>query len=172
MTDSTTIYECTDLGNALRFVDQHSSQLKVIDGSFTWLQWNGQRWSLCLAAKAWQAAKATVECICHEGSNANPNEAMQLRQWARALNQSQVMQAMVDLASKQQKMLVQLKSFDCHDLAVNTQSGLFFCNTGRVMPHEMTPMVTKITNAAYDRDAECPRFQQFLDEIFGGDHRN
>jgi len=169
MTDSTTIYECTDLGNALRFVDQHSSQLKVIDGSFTWLQWNGQRWELVSAAKAWQAAKATVECIYHEGSNADPNEVMKLRQWAQVSQSKARMQAMLDLASKQQKMLVQLKDFDCHDLAVNTQSGLFFCNSGRVIPHKMTPMVTKITKASFNRDAQCPRFLQFLDEIFGGD---
>ena len=43
MEDRNHLYECTDLGNAQRFVDQHSECLKAIDGSFGWLSWTGKR---------------------------------------------------------------------------------------------------------------------------------
>ena len=163
------LYECTDLGNAQRFVDQHSEYLKAIDGSFGWLSWTGKRWEPVSSARAYQAAKQTLESILCSGDNLSSTELRQQQMWALASQSKARIQAMLDLVSKHQDMIVNLSDFDNRTKSINTSSGLYVIGSDRLESHETKPLVTKMTNAAYNPEATCPRFIRFLDEVFDGD---
>ncbi|OZC98922.1 hypothetical protein CH281_20370 [Rhodococcus sp. 06-221-2] len=48
---------------------------------------------------------------------------------------------------------------------LNTPTGTVDLRTGEVRDHRSLDLITKVTNAMYDEDAEAPRFRQFMDEI-------
>lgn len=169
MEDRNHLYECTDLGNAQRFVDQHSEYLKAIDGSFGWLSWTGKRWEPVSSARAYQAAKQTLESILLSSDNLSSTELRQQQMWALSSQSKARIQAMLDLASKHQDMIVNLSDFDNRTKSINTSSGLYVIGSDRLESHQAKPLVTKMTNAAYNPEATCPRFIRFLDEVFDGD---
>lgn len=89
--------------------------------------------------------------------------------WALASQYSARIKAMLDLASKHEDMIVNLSDFDSRTGSINTSSGLYVVGSDRLESHETKPLVTKMTNAAYDPEATCPRFESFLEEVFDGD---
>ena len=163
------LYECTDLGNAQRFVDQHSGYLKAIDGSSSWLAWTGNRWDLVWPSRAYQAATQTLGSSFNSGGNLSSGELRRQQMWSLASQSSARIKAMLDLASKHEDMIVNLSDFDSRKGSINTSSGLYVIGSDRLESHETKPLVTKMTNAAYDPEANCPRFESFLDEVFDGD---
>ena len=89
--------------------------------------------------------------------------------WALASQSSARIKAMLDLASKHKDMIVKISDFDSHSKSVNTSSGFYVIGSNNLESHEAKPLVTKITNVAYDTEATCPRFAGFLNEDSGED---
>jgi putative DNA primase/helicase len=52
---------------------------------------------------------------------------------------------------------------------LNLQNGLFDLNEGQLINHTPTIFTTNLLPYDYDPEAQCPRFIQFLDEVFLGD---
>ena len=59
--------------------------------------------------------------------------------------------------------------FDRYKMALNTPGGVVNLKNGTVHPHNSTHYFTKITAVDYSNNADCPRWKQFLNEIFSGD---
>lgn len=51
----------------------------------------------------------------------------------------------------------------------NMQNGTYSIKYRRFMPHSPRDFITRLANVAYDENAECPRWDRFMDEIFDGD---
>lgn len=52
---------------------------------------------------------------------------------------------------------------------INLQNGMYDLNTHELIEHDLEYYSSIQLPYAYDEEAECPRFEQFLDEIFEGD---
>src|SRR5262249_28276274 len=48
-------------------------------------------------------------------------------------------------------------------------NGLVDLKTGKLRPGERSDMVTKTVGIEFDADAACPRWEQFIDQVFAGD---
>lgn len=55
------------------------------------------------------------------------------------------------------------------DRCIAMQNGVYNLKTDRVDPHSERRFNLSVLPFAYDRDAQCPRWQQFLDEVLPGD---
>jgi P4 family phage/plasmid primase-like protien len=56
-----------------------------------------------------------------------------------------------------------------HISYLTLQNGLYKVDTGELLPHSPSIFTTNLLPYNYDPQATCPRFMQFLDEVFLGD---
>lgn len=52
----------------------------------------------------------------------------------------------------------------------NCPNGTIDLKTGNIMEHNPKHLITQLCPTVYDRDATCPRFLRFMEEIFAGPH--
>ena len=60
---------------------------------------------------------------------------------------------------------VKMSLFDSNRFLFNCQNGTLDLNTMTFKPHDPNDFITKISPVAYDPDATCPRWNQFIDEV-------
>jgi putative DNA primase/helicase len=160
---------CTDLGNSERLLDQHGSDLlycaALPDG---WLTWVDGCWRSDATRGVYKRAKTTVRAIYAEADAATHMSARkELAQWAVRSEAAGKIEAMVNLARS--AVAVETQTFDTHSWLLNVQNGVIDLQTGQLRPHRRDLWLTKQTPVAYDADAQCPRWERFILEIFGGD---
>ncbi len=61
------------------------------------------------------------------------------------------------------------EDFDKHKYLFNVENGIVDLKTGKLQQHDRELGLTKITNIAFDENAKCPEWLNFLDQIFQGD---
>jgi len=73
--------------------------------------------------------------------------------------------AAIELLKAEPAIRVSLDVIDAHPLWLNTPSGTLDLETGEVHEHRFSDYVTRVTGAAYDPTATCPRWEAFLEEV-------
>jgi putative DNA primase/helicase len=63
-------------------------------------------------------------------------------------------------------MSVDYAKLDADNFLLGVQNGVVDLDTGNLLPVTTESLVTKRANVEFDRHAECPRFEQFLVEVF------
>lgn len=62
-----------------------------------------------------------------------------------------------------------LDRFNCHKSQLSLQNGIIDLKTGELIEHSKDLLFTQHINIEYCKSAKCPRWEQFLFEIFQGD---
>lgn len=159
---------CTDIGNAERLIDHHGDDMLYFAPAKEWLIWDGKRWAADRTLKHRTLAKKVVRTIYDEAAAATDSEQRKsLAKWAVNSESAGRVSAMVTLAESD--VAVTEEDLDKDVWLVNTQNGTLNLRTGQLEPHDRGDRLTKITKVAYNPNAQCPRWMQFLDEIMQGD---
>lgn len=160
----------TDMGNAERLVNQYGQELRYSHPMKKWFHWDGQRWRPDAQGIAMQRAMTTVRGIYKEAAEQDTvDKRAALGEWAVASESASKIGAMVQLARVIPEVVVLPEQLDQHPWLLNTETGTLDLKTGKLTPHDPGDLITAVTGTRYDPDAKCPRWMQFLDEIFGGD---
>ena len=69
----------------------------------------------------------------------------------------------------QHRVSILPSDFDQDIWSLNTQSGILDLKQGTLSEHSYAQFMSKITNTEYSDKMDCPRWRQFLDDIFDGD---
>jgi putative DNA primase/helicase len=72
------------------------------------------------------------------------------------------------MAAVEQSVSTLAEQYDANPLELNVQNGVLNLATGELRPHDREALHTRLVSLAYDPQAVCPRWQQFLEEIFVG----
>ena len=75
---------------------------------------------------------------------------------------------MVELAKSEPGISIVPEDFDKDPLLLTVENGTFNLRTGKLLEHDRNNLITKLAPVVYDRDAECPRWDTFLNQIFDG----
>ena len=59
--------------------------------------------------------------------------------------------------------------YDCDPFLLTVGNGTLDLRTGELREFRPTDFITRATHVPYSESAQCPRWLQFLDEIFAGD---
>ena len=162
-------YTFTDAANGERFARRHRNGFRYVPAFSAWLEWNGYKWTDDERHAALGAAKDTAKAIYQEAAQAESKDAAKaLAHHAdRSLSRRQI-ESMLSLART--GLSAAPADFDADPWELNTPTGVLNLKTETLQPHgdgdTVRPMVTKATGARYDRGATCPRWEQFLTEIF------
>lgn len=86
--------------------------------------------------------------------------------WARHSQSSKG----IDYAMKElqalQDVAVDVNDFDSHPDLLAVKNGVVNLRTGQLRPHDPALLMTRRVETDYDPAATCPRWEQFLDEVF------
>ena len=63
---------------------------------------------------------------------------------------------------------IEPEEFDCNPWLLNCLDGTLNLKTGKLQNHKREDLITKICPAIFDSSTTCPRWEQFLSEIFRG----
>lgn len=91
--------------------------------------------------------------------------------FALGLQKTRGANGMFDFGRAESVFQAQSSAFDQHHHLLNVLNGTVDLRTGGIRSHQRADRLTKLTPVAYDPATPCPRWRQFLDEIFEGDEQ-
>lgn len=162
-----------DISNGRRFATQYRGLYLYVQASKEWLRWDGLRWGPCDSGQQMQAAKALADLLVHEGAEAftrNPDEANK-RRHGLALNVHRSLgrlHALLEAATTEPGMSVPSPSaLDSNPLLLGVKNGVVDLRSGNLLTAEPGQRISKQAGASYNPNAECPRWETFLLQVFG-----
>lgn len=163
-------FNLTDYGNAERLVYFHGENIRYCEPMKSWFIWDGKRWKPDDCLEIERLAKDTVRRIYTEaGYCDNENQRKAIADHAKRSEANNKIQAMVALTRSESNVIIRPDSLDRDGLLLNCENGTIDLRTGELLPHRKEDNITKIIPVNYDKMAEYPRWEQFLNEIFSGD---
>lgn len=173
-------FDLTDVGNAKRFVARHGEDLRFCDrAEGRWLTWDGRRWADDRTDEARRRGVETALALYDEAKARSGDKALALH--AAKSNNAPRIAAMLSLAECDPAVRVVSEALDPDPywLAPDNETLDLYLDAGGPMepmpayplvrPHRREDLLTKLANAAWDPGAACPRWVQFLAEVFRGD---
>jgi putative DNA primase/helicase len=172
-------YRCTDLGNARRFADMHSSRMRYVHAWGCWVTWDGRRWRRDEGGADTEAAKQVNAAIyadagavmqsaaaaINAGGSVGPTFAEALMKWASKTAASGRISAMVSLARSEPEISAQQSEFNRDPWLLNVANGTIDLRDGELQPHRQADMITLLSDVEYDSKAEAPEWERFLCEV-------
>ena len=159
----------TDLGNARRLARLHGHDLRYCAKMGRWFIWDGTRWRMDEKKEIVSYATDVIRAIHGEAAEADGKELKDLARWAISSESDYAIKSMISLASTLPGIGITTDELDRDPWLLNTPSGTVNLRTGEVQPCCRKHLITKITTAAIDLKADCPRWKKVLLEIMDGD---
>jgi putative DNA primase/helicase len=164
-------YPLTELGNARRFVRDHQENVRYVPQWNKWQVWDTKRWALDESGELQRLGKFTVENIRTEASLAMfKHDREDIERWQRRSESDSSIQAMLRLARSEPGIVVFPQQLDSNPLMMNCLNGTLDLGTSQLHEHRRDDLITKLAPVDYDPAARCPRWEEFLEEIFAADH--
>jgi len=158
----------TDLGNAERFVADHRDRLRYCPAWGCWLLWDGRRWRRDEKLGVEERAKETVRGMIEEAAAIEDDDMRHsFLDYQRTCESAGKIRSMIALA--QSKLAVDHSELDCDGYLLNVNNGTIDLRTGELLPHRQADNITRLAPVEYNTDADCPRWMDFLGDVFRGD---
>lgn len=164
-------YSYDDTGNADRFTDMHGDTLRYSYTRKNWYFYNGKIWTTDNEGKVKTMADEVIESMKSEKvfvPEGEDEEEMKklLRKHIKATRNHNGKTNMIK--ESQHLLPIQPQQFDNNLHLFNVQNGFLDLKTGQLHPHERGQYFTKISNVEYTDKADCPMWDDFLQQIFDG----
>ena len=174
----------SDQGNAERFIARwaddvrHVPELAPTTRLGQWMLWSGRYWQPDRALRVQEMAKETVRTIAletppvveiKEGKNGEQIEGKNLTlDWAKKSETAGRIKAMTELAISDGAIEARGSEFDQRPYLLNVINGTIDLETQTLRPAERSDYLTQCAAVAYDPEARCPTWDQFLLECMAG----
>lgn len=157
----------SDNGNAECLAHIHGDELRFCHTRDSWLLWDGGRWHLDETAAAQRAMTAVVKARFRACSDIpDPDQRKKAVVWAIGCENNGKIEAGLSMAQSLVQFTTKIDQYDRDQLiaaCVGATLDLRAC-VHRSMRRE--DFITMQLGATYDPEATCPRWLQFMDEVF------
>lgn len=154
--------DSTDSGNAKHFAISGALRLRYLHAWKKWIYWDGKRWAVDDIGRSMTIAKEVAREVFDDAKGAT-FQAMKFAQ--KTLNASGLSN-MVMLG--RDELAIHVDELDTDQWLFNCANGTIDLRTGELFTHRQEDLHTKLSPITYDPAAGCPRWLQFLDEVFEG----
>lgn len=160
----------SDSGNAESLVAVAGDLLRYCHTRKKWLHWDGARWAIDLDGAAHRQALVVVRMRYHAAANI-PDFARRKRlaDWSITSESAGRLNAMLAVAATAHPFTSTIAAYDTDSMLAGTESGTLDLRTGVCRPANRDDNITMLLGTPYDPTATCPRWRQFLQEIFSND---
>ncbi|SMX37443.1 phage/plasmid primase, P4 family [Maliponia aquimaris] len=139
------------------FVEEFGPQWRYVAPWGKWLHWDGRTWST-----------DETQSVVHQIRGVVRKETVGLKpRDAQKLATNRTFRAVERIASSDRRIASRPSDWDAHDALLNTPSGVIDLQTGEILPHDPSLLLTQATGAS--PGGQCPTWMRFIDEITGGD---
>ncbi len=170
ISDSVSIHN-TDLGNSQRVIKDYGDIIRYCSTWKKWLVWNDQygAWKIDDSGEIFRIARKAIQNIYQEAAGLNdPKERKKLVAWGLASESVTKMQAMVKLAESGEGISISPNDIDLNPWLLNCLNGTIDLRTGQLNNHNKRDLITKVIPVAFDPNANCPKWINFLNRIMDG----
>ena len=175
-----TRYRYTEGGNANRLSDLHGKDLRYCGHMATWFVWDGNRWKVDDTSIVYQLSRDVVSQLYSEArgklermqrGGESPKTVQLVSKFAQTTDTARGLGNIVKLASTLPEMAVSPMQLDCKPMMLNTDgTTINFGNVDAMIGDpDRGDLITKVCGCAYDFNATCPNWEEFISQIFNGD---
>jgi len=159
----------TDLGNVERLVDLYKDDICYCRETKRWYCWSGKRWKIADAGEIFRKVQEMVKKIPGEEKLAKGDAELckQIQAHAKRSQSHGRIVAVVKLAQTAAEFQVDVDSLDANPMLLTCENGTIDLETGRLLPHKREHLITQIAPVPYDKKAQCPNWQAFLNKVMG-----
>jgi putative DNA primase/helicase len=162
-------YRLTDTGLAERFARRHGRRVRWVEPWKKWLVYDTSHWARDDVQRVRQFAKQTVQALYHEaGEDADPRERKKVAVFAIRSEARKSREAMIELAKSEHGIPALPDLFDTDPWLLNVANGTLDLRTGTLREHSAADYITKYIPIAYDPQADCPLWEDFLTAVMAG----
>jgi len=164
------LYPRSDSGNAELFAFLYRDSVRFDHKQGRWLLWENDRWAEDKQDKVRglmkQAARRRHELVLDLGES---DERTRQIKWALQSESRYAIDAALELAKSERNVTDDGEKWDAGPMLLGVANGVVDLTTGQFRTATQGDFITKLSPVAFEANAECPRFKQFLKEIFDGD---
>jgi putative DNA primase/helicase len=164
--DSSNITTRNDIGNAGIFVQMVGDDFRWCPQWKMWLHWNGISWERDAEPELRRATEIVSAELLRRAAQQPPDESKKERQWAIDAGQLSRLNA-IDQISRQ-RLIVRTNNFDADPFLFACANGVIDLREGKLREGRKDDWTTRLSDIAYDPDATCPLFENFLLEAMEG----
>lgn len=162
-------FRLSDLGNGQRLAHRIQGQAMYCHPAKRWYVYDGMRWNSDDRGWLLESAKQSVLTMYDAVSALPDKERTELLKHALRSESERSLKAAIALATSEPGIPVLPDVFDRDPMLINLENGTLDLTTGELHEHASSDLISKLAPVAYDKDAACPRWVAFLNEIFEGD---
>lgn len=168
-------YSYDDTGNAEKFVDLFSKDIRYSYEAKSWFVYDGKVWVEDNRGKIQQMAAEIPEVLKHQPirvSDINDESLVNKaeKQKSDHLKYTRSYRGKDNfIKESQHRVSIANEDFDNAGNVLNLQNGYYDLDEETFKNHDRELYLTTIGNASYDREAKCPLWIQFINETFKGD---
>jgi putative DNA primase/helicase len=159
-------FRCTDAGNAELFAHLFGNDLRFDWKRERWLRWGGQLWEITrgewLIRLAKDAARARYEVASLSDDDVQ-------RKWAFGSESKSKIEAALHLTRSEPPIVDPGDAWDQQPMLLGCPNGVVDLRTGAFRPGSRDDYLTQSVAVQYVPQAHCPRWLQFVREVFDGD---
>jgi len=166
--DKEGIWPLTDAGNAEYFTYIFQDDVRFDHRRGRWLLWSGHHWqpdtfgliyrlALGAARRRYRAAE-TIEDL---------KLRVDVSKWAIQSESTLKIQSCLALARNFEPIADDGAHWDSNTWLLGVGNGVVDLKTGELRPGQRRDNISMSTGIDFDPEAQCPRWQQFLEEVFG-----
>jgi len=163
----------TDVENAMYFTNQKANKLLFDHKRERWLLWKDHIWEEDKMGQIFSEAISMTQDMILESrkyAKEEPEKAGSLYVRAKKLQGRAKMANMIDLSKHLAPIQNDGEGFDKQPLLMAVANGIINLSDGTFRQGKQSDFISMRSPVAYDPNADCPRFLQFMDEIFSNDH--
>lgn len=174
VTDAETILKhsnMTDAGNAESFEALHGENVRYCHTRRKWLIWDGARWAIDATAHVNRLALETARRRYLASVDISDNDArLKLAKFATISENTTRIDNALKSATSLPSLRTTIHQWDANPWLVATRKGeTVDLRTGTTKEARKSDYLTAAVGVTFDRSADCPRWTQFLNEVFAGD---
>ncbi len=160
----------TENAVAVEFIDVNQTNLRYVPQWKKWLAWDRQRWKIDFDAnRTTRLGRHLTRSFWDRISDFDDKEQKAWASFCQHYNKRTVIESVISLARCDERVVINHEILNANPLLLNLQNGTLNLQSGEFYEHRQTDLITQLANAIYSPDAQCPKWRDFIDLIFGDD---
>jgi len=167
--DRPLVFHRTDAGNAELFAHLYGDRFRFDHRRKRWLAWQGQWWRQEADAEVVRLAKEAARERYQQGASIDDLKEREAEaRWAISSENRLRLDAMLSLARAERPIADSGEGWDADPWLLGVGNGVVDLRTGQLRPGRQDDRITMHSSIPFYPDAECPRWETFVFDIFAG----
>lgn len=160
------VFRADDIGNGERLVSNYGNMIRWCQKAGGWFYYDGTRWQRDDLNNIEKYAKETArEMIKIAYFEPDQETRVAAAKWAAQSQERYRITTMIKNAASEEGIPIRYEDLDSDPYLFNLLNGTYDLRTNNFRPHNAQDLITKVSAVNYDEQAECPKFEEFMDKV-------